>query len=197
MQNPVFDDENGDKILFWDNFGKQDMAGLSVSITELPIVKWWILNASVFGAYNTNKDYSGTYTNNGFMANAYANFTFLLPKEWKIEFGGWYQSSTPWGYFKVHPQYAFFGGIKKNFFEDKATLTINVNDIFRTMSSNVDMYDGDKLTYSLNQQFNMQKVSVSFTYRFGKAKPTRQRNVGNMEDASRVGGGASIGNSSN
>lgn len=193
MQNPILDDTTGDKILFWSNFGTQDMAGLNVSLTELPLFKWWILNASVFGAYNSNQNLENTYSTSGLLANAYANFTFLLPKEWKIEFGGFFQSPATVGYFRTKPMYMFFGGVKKNFFDNKATLTLNVSDIFRTFKSDLCVYDGDKLSYTINQDMNLQKVSVSFTYRFGKAKPTRHRNVGELEDASRVGGGASIG----
>lgn len=196
MQNPVLDENTGDKILFWDNFGTQDIAGLSVSITELPLFKWWVLNASVFGAYNTNKNIEGTYSSSSLLANAYANFTFLLPKQWKIEFGGWCQSSAKVGYFSVRPQYSFFGGIKKNMFDNNATLTLNVNDIFRTMGTKLSVTEGGKKIYDINQNYNMQKVSLSFTYRFGKSKPTRQRNVGGLEDASRVGGGTSIGTDS-
>jgi iron complex outermembrane recepter protein len=193
MQTPMIDEQTGEKVLYWDNFGSQNMAGANVSVTELPIFKWWVVNASIFGAYNTNNDHSGNYSNNGFMMNGYGNFTFLLPKEWKVEFGAWYQSALPWGYFRAHPQYSFFGGVKKNLFDGKATLALNVNDIFRTSAAKLDVVTNGVKTYTIDQTFNSQKISLSFSYRFGTAKQSRQRNVGEMDDASRVGGGSSIG----
>ena len=38
----------------------------------------------------------------------------------------------------------------------------------------------------------MQKVTLSFSWRFGTATNVRRRNVGNVEESSRVGGSTGI-----
>lgn len=193
MQNPYLE-ESGEKVLRWDNFGSQDLLGATLSVTELPIFKWWVFNGSFLAAYNTNNSTSDdNFTNNGLLTNAYGNFTFLLPKDWKIEFGAFFQGTTNWGYFKVDPQYMFFGGVKKNFMEGRATLALNVEDVFRNYCSNLIAINTDgKQYYGIDQRYDLQRITVSFTYRFGQVKHTRQRNVGNMEESERVGGGSGI-----
>lgn len=79
----------------------------------------------------------------------------------------------------------------------KATISLSVEDILRSMSTKVIISDADGLSYFLDQQHNNQKVRLSFTYRFGKTKATKKRNVGNLEETSRVGSSNSIGASSN
>ena len=38
----------------------------------------------------------------------------------------------------------------------------------------------------------MQKITLSFSWRFGTTTNVRRRNVGNVEESSRVGGGTGI-----
>ena len=47
-------------------------------------------------------------------------------------------------------------------------------------------------TYSIRQRINMQKITLSFSWRFGTTTNVRRRNVGNVEESSRVGGGTGI-----
>lgn len=197
MQDPDMSANDGSTIFRWSNFGTQQRAGLNLSISELPIFKWMVFNANLYGAYSTNTTKASdgkVFENNGFMNSLYGNLTFLLPKDWKIEFGAWYQGSLPWGYFRIQSQYAAFGGIKKNFWDNKASLALNINDIFRTQRSNLRLVDGAGTEYyAIDQKFNNQKVELSFTYRFGNVKPIKHRKVGDTDGASRVGDGGGIG----
>ncbi len=193
MQNPKIDAVTGDKTITWGNFGKMQIAGANFSVTELPIFKWMIFNTNLFGCYVGNTNTAGNYKNEGSMFNNYTSLTFLAPKDWKFELSGNYMSGLPVGYFKIYSQYSFSAGVKKDLFDKKATLSINVNDLFRTNVSNMTMYGENNFIYNFSQAMNIQKVKVSFTYRFGTVKQSKRRNVGNMDEASRVGGGGSIG----
>jgi len=78
------------------------------------------------------------------------------------------------------------GGIKKNFLNNKATISLNVNDIFRTFESKLALQSDDAIRYTLNEGMHMQKVRLSFSIRFGQGKAARSRRVGDLEEASRI-----------
>ena len=96
------------------------------------------------------------------------------------------------GYMNIHPMYMLFGGIKKNLWDGRGTIALNVQDILRSFRSDITSYTGDVLTYSIHQRMNIQKVTLSFSWRFGTATNTRRRNVGSFEESSRVGGSSGI-----
>ncbi len=194
MQKLNIDPVTGKKIMLWSNCGTQDMVGGSVALSELSIFKWLVLDANIYAGYNKNVNNTDGFVNEGLMTSAYGNFTFLLPKDWKIEFGGFYQGTNPWGDFIIHPSYMFFGGVKKNMMGNKATLSLKVDDIFRTFENNLSAKDVKGETYmKVDQKMYFQKVSLSFVYRFGQSKASKYRNVGNLDESSRVGSSSSIG----
>lgn len=198
LQNPILDPNNGNTLIYWSNLGSQNMIGCNISISEYSILNWMKLNASLFASYNTNRVKTETgniLNNNGFMSTANASLSFLLPKTWTIEFGVNYQGKVPWGYFEILPQYYFFGGITKNLLDNKATLTLNINDIFRTQNTKLKIIDQNGFAYNnVTQYHNNQKVILSFTYRFGKMKASKRADIDNKEDTRRIGKSSSIGN---
>lgn len=188
MQRPYVDPVSGNQLLRWENFGTQQLAGASFSVSELPVCKWLSVNANYFIAYNANRSSDASYRSASLMQNFYGNLTFLLPQDWKIEFGGFGMGNMDIGYLRMKPMYQFFAGVKKNFWENRATLALNVNDLFRTMRMDLESSTGDVITYSMQHIANMQKVSISFSYRFGQGKASRYRKVGNLEEAARASG---------
>ena len=168
--------------------------GGAISLSEMPITNWLTVNASINDLFNISRDYSGTYRRTGNMFNANAQFTFLLPKEWKIEIGARYVGGVYAGYLKTHPQYNSFGGVKTDFLDGRATIALNCTNLLLNSGVDVEMYNGDKMVSMFKQDFNEEKITLSFSYRFGTVKTSRQRKVGNLEETSRVGGGSGIGN---
>lgn len=192
MQHPEVNPDNGEQRLIWENFGTQEIAGAALSVSELPITKWLNFSANYFAAYNGNTSTSGGYSDGSFLQSFYGNLTFLLPKEWKIEVGGFGSGNMTIGYMNIRPMYMLFGGIKKNLWDGRGTIALNVQDILRSFRSDITSYTGDVETYSIHQRMNIQKVTLSFSWRFGTATNTRRRNVGSFEESSRVGGSSGI-----
>lgn len=203
MQIPTFNDATGMKKLTFGNFGTQTVYVAGLALTELPLVKEHLF-LTVQGDYLklTNKasgkiayeeGYRGTaVTDNG--SNTFqgsATMTAVLPRNYKIELNGWGMTSAAAGYFVAAPQFFAGLGVKKSVLNNKMTIALNVNDLFRTMKSDItmsDIVDGvEKVVYKLHQPFNMQKIKLSLTYNFGTSKAVRRRNVGDNEEASRVG----------
>ena len=194
IQSPGIDYEKGENVIKWSNFGSMTFTGGAISLSEMPITNWLTVNASINDLFNISRDYSGTYRRTGNMFNANAQFTFLLPKEWKIEIGARYVGGVYAGYLKTHPQYNSFGGVKKDFLDGRATIALNCTNLLLNSGVDVEMYNGDKMVSMFKQDFNEEKITLSFSYRFGTVKTSRQRKVGNLEETSRVGGGSGIGN---
>ena len=192
MQHPEVNPDNGEQRLIWENFGTQEIAGAALSVSELPITKWLNFSANYFAAYNGNTSAEGDYDEGSFLQSFYGNLTFLLPKEWKIEVGGFGSGNMTIGYMNIRPMYMLFGGIKKNLWDGRGTIALNVQDILRSFRSDITSYTGDVETYSIHQRMNIQKVTLSFSWRFGTATNTRRRNVGSFEESSRVGGSSGI-----
>lgn len=193
MQHPEVNPDNGEQRLIWENFGTQSLAGAALSVSELPITKWLNLSANYFAAYNSNISTSDdSYSDGSFLQSFYGSLNFLLPKEWKIEVGGFGSGNMTMGYMDIRPMYMLFGGIKKNLWDGRGTIALNVQDLLRSFRTSITSYTGDVLTYSIDQRINMQKITISFSYRFGTASNVRRRNVGNVEESSRVGGSGGI-----
>ncbi|MFA7116449.1 MAG: outer membrane beta-barrel family protein [Bacteroidales bacterium] len=191
-QTPSVDDY-GINTMTWDNFGSQDMTGLSFGITELPITPWLYYNGNVFSSYISSKTTSSSTvatsskkSNNGYFTTVYSNLTFMLPKDWKFEFGGTWHSSIPWGYFNIDPQYECFAGIKKNILNNRAVIALNIKDIFRSTDTFVNMQDENGVNYmTTNMYQNQQRVSISFSFNFGTASKIHRKHIG-ASDASRL-----------
>ncbi|MCQ2148291.1 MAG: outer membrane beta-barrel protein [Bacteroidales bacterium] len=192
MQNPSFND-NGDEIFTWGNFGSNTMAGGAVSITELPITKWlnWTFSSNALYARSVAKD--SDYKNSSPLITASTNFTFNLPKDWKIQIDGTYQSTVAMAYFKVAPTFISNLGVRKNLLSNKLILSINVDDVFRSYNSDLKLNNVEGVQKSvIGQKPYVQTVRVGLDWNFGKAHQTRARNVGNLDEISRAGNSTSI-----
>ncbi len=185
IQNPYFSNVTGEKKLIWQNFGRQSFAGGSLSLTEIALQKWMVLNVNLFLAKVTNK--STNFKSSDIFSNGFFNLAFLMPKSFRAEVQGFYQSSIPYGYFKVDPVTEISLAFKKGIWDNKGTISLNINDIFRLRKNNVAANTDQIEGYFFKNSYKTQFVSVSFNYRFGKGKAARKRNVGVQEEASRVG----------
>lgn len=187
IQNPYFNDETGDKMLIWENFGSQSFLGGSVSITELPLAKWFVVNANL-AMLNVNNNTEG-FTSNSFFGNGYLNAAFILPKDYKIEVTGFIQTGIPYGYFKIEPMGDLTLGVKKGIFQNKGTIALNIMDIFNTRTNKASLNSNALEGYNFTSHYNSRQITLSFQYRFGQGKAMKARKVGNNEEASRAGSG--------
>ncbi|HBG23725.1 MAG: hypothetical protein A2X17_05115 [Bacteroidetes bacterium GWF2_41_61] len=185
IQNPYFNTQTGEKMIIWDNFGKQNFTGLGLSVTEYPITKWLNLNSNIFLAHLTNS--SGDYKENSFFTQGFISTTFLLPLNYKVELIGTYQSGLPYGYFKVRPTGDITIGIKKGFLDNRGNASLTFSDVLNTQNTRISLNNGPINSYSLDNNQKTQKITLTLSFRFGQSKASKARKVGELEEGSRVG----------
>ncbi|GAB1474940.1 outer membrane beta-barrel family protein [Bacteroidota bacterium] len=185
IQNPYFNSQTGEKMIIWDNFGKQNFTGVGLSVTEYPLTKWLNLNTNIFVSHLTNK--SGDFEEESFFTQGFVSTTFLLPKNYKVELVGTYQSGLPYGYFKVKPNGDFTIGIKKGFLDNRGNASLTFNDIFNTQKTKISLNNGSINNYTLDNNQKTQKITFTISFRFGQSKASKARKVGELEEGSRVG----------
>lgn len=160
-----------------------------------------ILNAQVFGS-NTNQ----------WSYYAKLAMDFTLPQAWTIQLVGDYYSrrlsapgnaqsqgffmfniaNTSQGY--INPYYGVDMAVRKSFSHAKnkylkpLSITLNASDIVGTRYANT-FIQGNGFTQSSRLRFNPFYVSISFSYRFGKATNSSSKNNDMEEGAGGMGGG--------
>ncbi len=167
------------------NVGSEDRFGFEFTLTYNPY-KWWRLNGNfnlfrnqTIGSY-TYIDLDNVAQNIDFSNTAYSWFARVNSKvnlPWKID---WQANATynapqtnAQGRTKgiIHSNLAF----TKDILKDKATIGLNVNDVFNSRKRISETNLPTQNAYS-EMQWRERQVTLSFTYRFNKKKNERDRN---------------------
>ncbi len=100
--------------------------------------------------------------------NMYHQQSFTFDKGWSAEVSGWYTSPSVWeGTFVMNAMWATGAGISKKFAGNKAKITINIDDIFKTnVWSGESTFGG--LYMDVNGGWDSRRVRITFNYNFGK-----------------------------
>lgn len=188
IQMPSFDHQTGEKMFIWDNFGKNNNFGINISLTELPICKWYTLSANTYVSYM--ESISNDYYKSSIVGQLNLNNTILLPLDYKLEISSWAVTNAPYGSFNIKAQSNLTMALKKNFMQNRAILTVMATDILGTNRNKIEVKDIDVKSYEFKSKYNSKRVAVSFTYNFGQNnKAKKSRRVGNIEESRRVSTG--------
>ena len=193
LQVPKFDTATGSIGLVFDNSGTQDIAYAQLSLSEQPITKWWNVTLSASYRYNSFKAYpelqtglQSGYTNNGGMFMGYAATTFFLPLNFKTGLSGYYCTSQTVGFYKADRLWTVNFFLNKTFLDGKLSLDFAVDDIFSSLNQNLKIYDQGHLSYSIYQINTMTSFKLGVSWRFGKSTAAARRNVGKLDESSRM-----------
>ncbi|MGB4399259.1 MAG: outer membrane beta-barrel protein [Daejeonella sp.] len=104
------------------------------------------------------------------------------------ELAGNYQSKSTYGFLDIDPIWHMSVGVQKQLFDKKASLKLNLSDVFFT--NNVDavtLLSGYGERFLQNRDTRV--GTLSFSYRFGKTQVpgSRRRNGGAEEEKRRAG----------
>ena len=174
-----------------DNLDSQNYLSLTIS-APIPIRKWWNLQTNFSATYNQYKTFyrDSFYDVNQFSYNFFANNSFTLPKTWTVELSGFYNSPTIYGMLRAQPQGMINLGLQKSLMAKKASIRLNVQDLFWTNKFRGST-DFEDIHLKIRSLWPSRQVRVTFTYRFGNqnVKAARQRNTGSDDIQKRVNSG--------
>lgn len=156
------------------------------------VTKWWsnVTNYNVYYALYEGFIANTNLRNGNVTFDVNTTNSFVLPRNYSAELSFWYQARQVYGFMVVTPQWMLNAGIQKNLFDRKATVRVNVQDIFWTgYPGATSVYTGYKEDFIAERETRV--FNVSFTYRFGKntVAPIRRHSGGAEDEKRRVGNG--------
>lgn len=197
---PQLDPVSGDQTLFADNIGENILAGGTLTLSELPLGKklTLMLSANIFdfhcktpvttlltgvpGSQETRDEHS-------FFVAAYGCLTLSLPGLWKLQLDGFLSSPVTQGYMHIGWNGAANFALKKTALDGRLLMSLSLDDIFRSMNSSFSVYMNGTQISLYEQTHFMQTLKFGLQWNFGKAqKPLKMRRVGDLDEASRMGG---------
>ena len=200
---------NGDGRMKWKNFGTCTTHGGNLSLTELPLVPkfvtgedgsrtmqgaWLALTLNGGYYYFINRSYDGTYVNRSHWGYGSANLNAYLSKDWTLSLDGFYNAPMVSGYTRQSAFYSMNFGVRKMWREKGLIFNLQVQDLMRSMrgsSESLGLAEGNR-SYTASDYRN-QKVIFSLTWMFGQQQYVKHRNVGNLDESSRLGSGGGVG----
>lgn len=167
------------------NLAFDNRVGVEFNINYSPY-KWWRLN----GNFNFFKsDVTGTYqysligstdviTQNGAKNSSswFTKFSSKITLPYKVDWqlNGTYNAPQSNSQGKSLGVYAANTSFSKDILKDKATITLNVNDIFNSRKR-INQTNLPTLNSYSEMQFRQRQINLTFTYRFNKQKSDKEK----------------------
>lgn len=194
QQYPVWDTNTGELGLLWGNSGTFRKAFASIALSELPITKWWNITLNLNGSYNMFKadpalestGYPKDYTDSGFTMVGYFSTSFFLPKNFKLGADAWGMTPMTQGFSNVEPMGAVNFSLIKTLWDGKGTLSLNINDPFYLAKVRVYAESQGVKAYKIRQVNTTRGFTLGFNWRFGQNTAKQRRNVGKLDEESRM-----------
>ncbi|MBR1879067.1 MAG: TonB-dependent receptor [Paludibacteraceae bacterium] len=209
----TFINPDGTAQLKWVNFGTCTTHGANISLTELPLVPkyakaedgskamqgaWLALTVNagwlhfINRSYDKNADGTPVYENRSHYGYVSGTLSAYLPKDWTLTLDGNWSSPMTTGYERMGSMYYTGFGVRKMIMKHGLILNLNIQDMLRSMrfTSEEQAQEPGYASWYRNTM-HQQKVIFSLTWMFGQQSYTKQRRVGNLDESSRLGSGAS------
>lgn len=167
------------------NLDKDDRIGFELNLNYTP-VKWWKLNGS-FNFFQSKVKGTYQYILNGTTdvitkdgsANATSYFTkfssrITLPYKIDWQTNGTYNAPQNNSQGKSLGVYGVNMAFSKDILKDKATISLNISDLFNSRKR-INQTNLPTLNSYSENQFRVRQINFSFTYRFNKQKSDREK----------------------
>ena len=159
--------------------------GFEFSLNYTPF-KWWRLNSN-FNLYGndtrgdyTYTDFNGEVVTQNFDNDAISWFTRMSSKvtlpykvDWQTTFNYYGPSTTAQG--KSYGIAVLNLGFSKDFFNEKATVSLNVSDLLNSRKRRYDTNILNVLNSESEMQWRTRTIMMSITYRFNQTKKESQK----------------------
>ncbi|MXN89951.1 TonB-dependent receptor [Flavobacterium sp. Sd200] len=171
------------------NLSKEYRFGFEFNINYNPF-KWWRINSNFnFFRNQTKGDYTFTYVNeDGVTINDYQDFNntayawttrlnskITLPYKIDWQINGNYEGPQSNAQGRRVGVASANTALSKDILKDKATISLNVQDIFNSRKMKNETYIPNQVRSYSEMQWRQRQVTLSFTYRFNMSKADRQK----------------------
>ncbi len=174
----------------WDNIAFRKVYTFSMN-APFSLTEKWTTYTNLNAVHTFNKaDFGhGKIINlNVSSFNMYHQQAYAFNNSWNAEISAWYTSPSVWeGTFVMNSMWAAGAGVSKKFADNKAKVTLNIDDIFRT-----NVWRGESnfsgLYMDVSGGWDSRRVRLTFTYNFGNQNSgkSRNRNTGLEEEQNRI-----------
>ena len=161
----------------WDNIDVSQNIGAEI-IFRTPITKWWniMLNENTY--YNAVKgqipgeDNDNSVSSFQWNIRAMSSFKFWQSAELQLSYR--YSSKMKYIQGSIEPMHSLDIGLKKDFLKNKATIALNVRDIFNTMTFEIHNA-GSTFDSHMRRKWESRVFSINFSYKFGRSEEQRKK----------------------
>ncbi|WP_027003812.1 TonB-dependent receptor [Hugenholtzia roseola] len=170
------------------NIATQQTWSLNISY-PFEVVKGWeaFLNVNAYHAAYKGKTEAFVAIEQTTL-NVYGQNTFSLPKNFKIEVSGWYNSPSIWGgTYRTKSLGSLDLAVQKSFLENKLSARLALSDVFFTSPWRGDT-EFDNVIIRGNGGWESRQLRFNLTYNFGNAqvKSAARRKIGAEDETNRI-----------
>ena len=173
------------------NLARYDYYALSVN-APIEITKWWtcLNDLNIFRGHYTGTLANTNLSDGNTVLLFNMNNTFRLKNDWTAEIGGYYQSRQLYAFMNLDPLWTLNLGLQKQLFDRRATLRLNVSDVFWTSPPSAVITFRDYVEH-FDVKRETRVASLSLNWRFGnnQVAPSRRRTGGAEEERRRASQG--------
>ncbi len=196
IQRYQFIDPSGAIISRPINVGTDERYGGDLTFTYRPWRFWNIMgNVNLFG-YKTRGEHTDVFTDpvtgdsnslttnfdgSGFSWFGRLSNNFSLPEKFSVQLSGMYRAGTKTSQSERKPMYGVDLSVSKDLFDDNATLSFSVRDLFNTRGFKSTSF-GDNFYMDSEFRWGVRSYNISFTYRFNQSKRDQRRKEMNQQD---------------
>ncbi len=180
--------DNNQNFIITRNVANQRVYNVGVSYPT-KFADWWniyfSLNAFRSEYEATSEEFVPVEQNT---LSLYAQNTFNLPKDFRLEISGWYSSPSVWGgTYRTKSLGSLNLAVQKKFMNDNITARIALNDLLFTSPWRGDTTFGD-LTINGSGGYDSRQLRFSVNYVFGsnEIKQARKRKTGIEDEQGRI-----------
>lgn len=164
------------------NIGSQMMYGITLN-GAIPITKWWTLQLYTELIHNNFEGtlYNQTLKNVGTHWYIGPTNQFQINDTWSAELSGNYQTKVYSAQFVLIPVGSVRMGVAKKILKNKATVKLNLNDVFYTNQPGGNIKGLYNSTANWHSYLDSRVMSISFSYRFNSGQALNARQTGSSD----------------
>ena len=168
-------DSLGISTTSYQNLSTARSYGLELIYSGRP-ADWWTLNGSMrfFRNEIDGGNIAAELNNSGLGWGGRLMSTFKLPKSFTVQLSGFYRGPRQIAQGEISDFFMLSASVQKRFWNDKASLSLQLRDLFDTMRFSIASAGETFVQESLRKR-ESRMLQLSFSYRFGKQQWDRRR----------------------